>query len=341
MAGPQSVAQFRNSLETGAIAPVYLFEGEEPQLHEECLRLLDRAAVPEGDRNLDREILQGDEVTLQEIIELASTFPMGGGHRLIVVRAAGRLRADSIDGLKDYLGRPAPRSCLVFSDLRFDRRKSIYRELQKKAVRIDCAPLGEAQMVRWVREYLGAAGFSIDAELAEAITSGLSGDGLGRLRAELDKLMSAAGTPRAIGPADLELLASVPRVGDAFLLARQILNGDRGAAVNSLRVLLAAGEEPVMLLGGISWYFRNALKARAARDRRVPPREIGVRYGIDPGRVERFGREVGRIGERDLEAALRLCAAADSELKGRGARDPAHAFERLIHRIGLGSRGAH
>jgi DNA polymerase III delta subunit len=192
-----------------------------------------------------------------------------------------------------------------------------------------------------VREYLGAAGFSIDAELAEAITSGLSGDGLGRLRAELDKLMSAAGTPRAIGPADLELLASVPRVDDAFLLARQILNGDRGAAVNSLRLLLAAGEEPVMLLGGISWYFRNALKARAARDRRVPPREVGARYGIDPGRVERFGREVGRIGEGDLEAALRHCAAADSELKGRGARDPAHAFERLIHRIGLGSRGAH
>ena len=50
--------------------------------------------------------------------------------------------------------------------------------------------------------------------------------------------------------------------------------------------------------------------------------------------AERFHREIGRVGTRTLRDALRLCLVADREIKGGGARDPAHAFERLIHRLG-------
>ncbi len=88
------------------------------------------------------------------------------------------------------------------------------------------------------------------------------------------------------------------------------------------------------LLGGLSWYFRNALKAFAAASRRLPPREVQALYGLDPGRVERFQREIGTASISVLQEALSLCHRADMELKGRGARDPAQAFERLIHRVG-------
>jgi hypothetical protein len=50
--------------------------------------------------------------------------------------------------------------------------------------------------------------------------------------------------------------------------------------------------------------------------------------------MARFRAEIGRATVGDLEAALALCLRMDGELKGRGARDPAHAFERLIHRLG-------
>ncbi len=334
MPGLVKFAQFLKEVSAGTVASVYLFDGEEAYFHEKAIRALGQAVVPEGVPELDREVLQGDEASLQEIVELASTYPMGSERRLIIVRAAGKLGPESIEVLKDYLSRPNPTTCLVFSDLRFDRRKTLYRELLKRATRVDCASIDDARATGWVRERLQERGFSIGADLAEAIVAGLAGDGLARMEAELEKLMSAVGEPRSIRAEDLSLLANVPRVGDAFLLARQILGGDRAAAVASLRTLLAAGEEPLMLLGGVSWYVRSAIKARAVRDGRVSPREMGDRYGIDAGRVERFSREVGQVRQEDLTAALRLCLAADSELKGRGARNPANAFERLIHRIG-------
>lgn len=333
MGATSSLAQLIGALSAARIEPVYLFEGEEEFLHEEGIRRIERAIFGGDDAGLDRDLLRGDEITLAEILDLASTYAMGGGRRLIVVRAAGRLRADDAAGLKAYLADPNPKTCLVFSDPRLDRRRIFYRTLQNKAARIDCAPLDERRTAQWVREKLRERGFGISPELADMITAGLISDGLGRLNAEIDKLIESIGAPRTIEQEDLALLVNVPRTGDAFLLAQQILAGDRARAVTSLRALLAAGEEPVMLLGGMSWYFRNALKARVVRERRVNPRAAGERYGIDPWRAERFQNEVGRVAAPTLRAAIRACLVADREIKGGGSRDPAHAFELLIHRL--------
>jgi DNA polymerase-3 subunit delta len=328
-----SLSQLGGALKAGRIEPVYMFEGEEPWLHDEGIRLLDRALFGHSDPGFARDLVWGDEASLAEVLDLASTYAMGGGRRMVVVRAAGRLAVENPSGLKAYLARPNPDTCLVFSDAKFDRRKSVTGELLNGAALIDCAPLDERRMALWARERLQERGFGIGPDLFETIMAGLSADGLGRLSAEIEKLMSAIGEPRAITPDDLSLLVSLPRADDAFLIARRTLSGDRGGAVLALRALLAAGENPPMLLGGMAWYFRTALKARAARDRRLSPREADSRYGIDARRAERFGREVGEVGAETLCAALRLCLAADREIKGGGARDPAHAFERLIHRL--------
>jgi len=340
MRRPLSFAQFQESLKRGILEPAYLFEGEEPYFHDEGIRLLGGAVFPAGTSSVDRELLRGPETSLAEVLDLASTYPMGGGLRLVVVRDADALRAPDAEPLRAYLARPNPKSCVVFSDLKFDKRRVLYKALQEGAVRVGCVPLDEPRRAAWVRERLRSSGFGINGELAEAIAAGFAEDGLGRLDAELAKLMSAIGEPRPVEPGDLAILASVPRVGDAFLLAQQILKGRRGEAVASARVLLRSGEEPVRLLGGLSWYFRNALKARAAGARRLPPREASAAYGLNPDRIATFLREIGGASADDLREALALCLRADRELKGMGARNPEHAFERLIHRVGRRAGGA-
>lgn len=325
--------QFRKSLLKGTIEPVYLFEGEEQFFHEEGIGLLENAALAGGNLGLDRESLRGGETTMDAVLDLASTYPMGGGRRVVVVREASGLRCDAPEILERYLARPNPKGCLVFSDVNFDKRRSLYRILRAGAATVDCAPLHEARLALWVRERLQERGYGIGPELTEAIASGLAGDGLARLDSELEKLMTSIGAPRPVEAADLTVLAKVPRVEKAFVLAREAVGGDRGRAVASLRDLLRSGEEPVMVLGGLAWYFRTALKARLAGDRRIPLRDMRTQYGIDPGRVERFRAEIGRANASDLRYALRLCKWADRELKGMGAKDPANALERMIHRV--------
>jgi len=333
-----SFLKFQQDLKTGNIAPVYLLEGEEAYFHDEAIRLLEKSAVPEGARAMNREAVRGGEISLIALLDLARTYPMGIGRRLIVVRDADALRAAAPDPLKAYLTTPNPRACLVFSDVKFDRRRALYRVLADQAVRVDCGPLDEARAAVFVRERLRGRGFGISADLASAVASGLAGAGLGRVDAELEKLMSALGAPRPVEASDLSILADVPRVEDAFRLAAHAARGERGEAIAILRTLVREGEDPIKILGGLSWYFRNALRARVADARRLPPRETTADYGIDRGRIERFGRELGPARPEDLKDALASCLKADRELKGMGAKDPAHALERLVHAVGRRAR---
>jgi DNA polymerase III delta subunit len=146
--------------------------------------------------------------------------------------------------------------------------------------------------------------------------------------------MTALGPPRPVEAADLTILADVPRVDAAFRLAAHAARGERGEAIAMMRGLMRDGEDPIKILGGLSWYFRNALRALVADARRLPARETTVLYGIDRGRIDRFSREVGRARPEDLRDALAWCLKADRELKGMGARDPAQALERLVHHVG-------
>jgi len=334
VAAPLRFAQLQTALVRGSIDPVYLLEGAETYFHEEAMRLLEGAVVAPCAAGINRHVLDGQETDLAELLDLASTYPMGPGHRLILVRQAGRLRAESVDPLKTYLASPNPRTCLVFSDVEYDERRAVYKALAAAARRVLCAPLrDESQVAAWVRERLRARSYGIAEELAEAIAVGLAGAGLARLDAELLKLMSAIGAPRPVEAKDLEILADVPRVGSVFQVALLALQGDRGAAIRDLRALLDSGEQPPAMLGAMAWYVRSALKARAASDRRIPTRDLYPLYGLSPSRADQFRSEVGWATTGQLRRALRLCKEADREIKGFGSKRPAHALERLVHGI--------
>jgi DNA polymerase-3 subunit delta len=334
-----SFAAFRQALQRGRIEPVYVLRGEETWFHEEAIRLLEEAAVPREAALVNRQALRGPEIDLVALVDLAMTFPMGPGKRLVVVRQADALRPDGLEELKAYLQAPNPRTCLVLSDESFDERRSLSRALAQGCVRVDCLPLADPQaLASWARDRLRARGYGLSPELAEAIGTGLLGAGMQRLDAELQKLMSAVGAPRPITADDLEILADVPRIADVFQAAKLTLNGRRGEAVRAFRALLEEGQEPPMLLGALAWSVRTALKTRAALERRTPPRDLQAIYGLNPGRFDSFRGEAA-MSYRALRRAVALCLEVDREIKGGGARDPRHAFERLVHRVGRAREG--
>ena len=334
MAARLTFARLRQALTRGAVEPVYVLTGEEAWFHDASLALLETAALDPAGGGINRQAFRGPESGLHEIVDLASTYPMGPGRRLIIVRQADGLKPEGIEALKGYLASPNPRTCLVFADESFDQRRALWKTLAAGAAVVDCAPLADGTAVAaWARDRLQGRGYGLSPELADAIGAGLAGAGLQRLDAELQKLMSAIGSPRPVLAEDLAILAEVPRVGDAFQAARQALRGDRGAAIAGLRALLEAGEEGPMVLGAFAWYARTALKAKAASDRRAAPRDLMALYALKPGQVERMRDEIGPASEAMLREAVALCLETDRGIKGGGAKDPANAFERMVHRL--------
>ena len=95
--------------------------------------------------------------------------------------------------------------------------------------------------------------------------------------------------------------------------------------------MLASGEEPLKLLGGIAWRTRGMLQAKALLEDRVPPREVGRRVRLGWG-ADRILDGLGRYSMDELRAFPYHVAEADRALKSRGL-DPGAIFERMVRRM--------
>src|SRR2546425_785068 len=107
-------ATFLRQAERGEAPPIALMHGGDGQLLDDALAAATRGLFP--DRALaawGREVFDGRERGVDEIVRSAMTLPLGAGRRLIAVRRAQALAAKGADALTAYAASPNPASCLL------------------------------------------------------------------------------------------------------------------------------------------------------------------------------------------------------------------------------------
>ena len=94
--------------------PALLFlYGEESYLLQRDLRQLLDAVLPVADRDFNFDNLSAKEVRAETILDRARTFPVFAPRRLVLVKDAQLLSAESLDLLTSYLHDPSPETVLV------------------------------------------------------------------------------------------------------------------------------------------------------------------------------------------------------------------------------------
>ena len=117
------------------------------------------------------------------------------------------------------------------------------------------------------------------------------------------------------------------------------LDGNVGEALLQLDRLLAAGEQPLGLLGQISTSLRRfaaatrlVLQAEAAR-RRINLRQTLEQAGIRSFVLQKAERQLRLLGRHRGAQLYRWLLQADLDLKGDSALPPRLVLERLIVRL--------
>ncbi|MGH7303733.1 MAG: hypothetical protein ACRELZ_10605, partial [Candidatus Rokuibacteriota bacterium] len=107
-------ATFVRQTERGEPPALSLLHGADVQLLDDALDAATRGLFP--DRSLaawGREVFDGRESPVDEIVRAASTLPLGVDRRLVVVRRAQALAAKAADALGAYAASPNPATCLL------------------------------------------------------------------------------------------------------------------------------------------------------------------------------------------------------------------------------------
>lgn len=228
------IAQTRalsEDIRKGVFAPVYLLMGEEPYYPEKICSEIVANCIDEASRDFNETVCYGADVSAEQVITAARRYPMMSDRQLVVVKEAQMLK--DIENLTLYCVEPLDTTVLVLlmRGASLDKRKSLYKTIQKVGVVLESAPFRDYEISGWIVDYYAGLGVRIDPQAA-ALLGEYAGTDLSTIAVETDKLLKnlPEGTGR-VGVEDIENNVGLSRRFSVFELTRELSTRNSAKAV--------------------------------------------------------------------------------------------------------------
>lgn len=334
------------AVEAGRIASLYLLHGDEELLQEDLLARIQERLLEPSAADFNRERLDAEECSAEDIRNAVNTLPFLGGRRLVVIRRAEMLR-EKVEALEPLLENLPESACLVLTtssskgtkesepakeskESKESRaRRRLLEKVRKFGVVVPTDPLKDDAFKTWVRQAAARLGFALDPE-ALALLAERSGGSLGRARSELEKLAlhldgePGKGEEAAPPRISLEKVAEVVddgRTESLFALTDALGARNAAEALEALERLLGRQHNATAIVAFLSRHLVRLLEARALLDEGVPAAAVPKSLGGHPFYAGKLADQASRFTDPELRAALGRLQQADVLLKGGGPPD--------------------
>ena len=323
----------------GRPIPAILLLGEEPYLRDRCRTLLMERYVPDAARPWAVSRYSADRGETQAALEQAQTMAMLSPVQVVFLEDAeaieslgGKSRDNAVELLTAYLKDPAPFTVLVIEAVELDQRMRWGKLLTEKALVVECG-LGEnlnerqAAAVELGRAMAKEQGVEFEPGAAEDLAEFVAAD-LMRLRTEIDKLVTFAAGRKQIRREDVGALVVSEKTTTVWELADMLASRQGKKALGFLDRLLREGEEPLQMLGAITWMYRKLIEASelgGVANGWQSARALGMR----PEQAVLALESARRIPKARLLAGLGALRRADDRLKS-GREDARAVMEFLV-----------
>ena len=261
------------------------------------------------------------------------TVSMWGDRRLIFVEEADDFVTKNRPALEKYLEKPAKKSVLVLTVKSFPSNTRLAKAVAKAGLPIECAELKGSALERWLSESAAERYGKRLPRDAAALVAELAGNDLGLLDQELSKLASYVGERPQIESEDVAKLVGGWRTQTTWDMVDALQEGNVGLALSHLDRLLAAGEAPQMILGGITFVYRKLATAtelaRQGTNLNVALKQAGV-FG---NKIDAAARYLRRVGRPRAESFYELLLQADTGMKGSSRLPERLILESLLVRL--------
>lgn len=333
-----STEEFLERLGKGKPVPAVVLLGDEPYLRDECRKHLIEKYVPEAARTWAVSRFSADRGETQDAMDQAQTLPMLSPQQVVFLEDAERIeklgekaREEVVKTLEAYLEKPAPFTVLVIEAEALDQRMRLAKLLQETALVVEVGA-GENPDERVATAAVLAKSIAkenrveLEKGAAEDLAEFVGGDLL-RLKTEIEKLACFVGERKTVRREDVAAVVISEKTATIWEVADFLAGREPRKALEFFDRLLRDGEEPVQMLGAITWMYRKLMEAsevRAANGWQAA-RALGMR----PEQAELAMQSARKISKERLLAGLGALREADSRLKG-GAKDPRPVMEFLV-----------
>ena len=326
-------------LKKGKPVPAILLLGEELYLRDRCRAQLIDQYVAAAARAWAVSRFSAERGDVQAAFDQAQTMPMLSPQQVVfledaeaIEEFADKKRDDALRQMELYLADPAPFTVLVIEAAHLDQRMKLAKLLVEKSLVVQVG-LGDDQgqrnaaAVALARSLAKEQGMEFDLGAAEDLAECVAAD-LQRLKTEIDKISTFAGERKTIHREDISLMVISERAATVWEMADMLASRQPARALDFLDRLLRNGEEPLQMLGAMSWMYRKLVEASEVKGI-VNGWQAARALQMAPEKAELAVRNARKISKPRLLSGLGALQRADDRLKS-GSEDPRVVMEFLI-----------
>ncbi|GHH33349.1 DNA polymerase III subunit delta [Streptomyces candidus] len=315
------------------LAPVTLAVGQEDLLLDRAVQQV-VAAARAADSDTDVRDLTPDKLEPGTLAELTSPS-LFSERKVVVVRNAQDLTADTVKDVKAYLTAPAEEITLVLLHAGGAKGKGLLDAARKAGAREVACPktTKPAERLSFVRSEFRALGRSATPEAGQALVDSIGSD-LRELASAVSQLVADVE-----GTIDEEVVGRYytgRAEASSFTVADRAVEGRAAEALEALRWSLSTGVAAVLITSALAQAVR-AIGKLASAPRGARPGDLARDLGMPPWKIDRVRQQMRGWTADGVADALRAIAEADAGVKG-GGDDPEYALEKAVVAVARAAR---
>ncbi|MBT8257055.1 MAG: DNA polymerase III subunit delta [Bacteroidia bacterium] len=315
----EEVKELVKAIRSGQLKPIYFLMGQEPYFIDRLSEYIEKNVLSEEEKGFNQMIFYGRDVSVEDVVNSAKRYPMMAERQVIIVKEAQDL-SRTIDKFLPYAENPQPSTVLVinYKYKKLDKRKALYKAIQKSGVVFESKKLYENQVADWIKRVLKGKKYSIAPKAAQMLVEFLGTD-LSKISNELDKLQLIIPPGELITPEDIETNIGISKDFNNFELRKAI--GERNV-LKAHQIANYFADNPrdnpiVVTLALLYNFFTQLLHYHGLNDK--SPRAVASSLRINPYFVKDYSLAARNFPMKKVSQALSILREIDTKSKGVGA----------------------
>ena len=273
-----------------------------------------------------------DSISIDELVEDASTISMFSDKRIIIVDNAFFFTAnktiENIEKLEEYIKKSNTNNFLVFIILndKVDTRKKIYKIVKEKGKIIECKKGDNNYIKNYINNYLKESNYKIE-DINYFIN--IVGTNLDNIKNELDKLFMYKQDNKIITKTDIDKVCIKVLEDEIFSLTDAIILNDTSKAMTLFEEFLMLNYDEIYILNLLASQFRFLYQVKRLANKNKNYTEIAKILEVNPYRVKFTLNKLYNYTEKDLTNRIKFLAKIDKNIK-LGLIDKKLALELFI-----------
>lgn len=310
------VKEIIKGIKSGQTAPIYFLMGEEPYYIDKISEYIEQNVLTEEEKGFNQMVLYGRDVTIPEIISNAKRFPLMAEKQVVIIKEAQEL-VRTIDQLESYAAQVQPSTVLVFcyKYKTLDKRKKVYKAIEKAGVIFESKKLREYQIEGWLKKHLTSKGYDIEPKALAMLVEFLGTD-LSKIANEINKLAIILPKGTQITGDVVERNIGISKDFNNFELIKAIVDRNQLKAYKIANYFAQNSKNnPIVLTMGLVYsYFSKLLLYHGLKDK--SPANVMKQLKVNQYAIKDY--EIGFRTYKMKQVSATIAHLKDIDLKSKG-----------------------